>query len=40
LKISAPITMPSAIANRMYCVNLLDIFYPRKTQQALSVADF
>ena len=31
LKISAPITMPSAIAIRMYCVNLFDIAYPRKS---------
>jgi hypothetical protein len=26
LKISVPITMPSTIAIRMYCVNLFDIF--------------
>ena len=31
LKISAPITMPSAIAIRIYCVNLFDIAYPRKS---------
>jgi hypothetical protein len=30
LKTSVPITMPSAIAIRIYCVNLFDIFYPRK----------
>jgi hypothetical protein len=28
---NAPITMPSAIAIRMYCVNLFDIAYPRKS---------
>ena len=28
LKTSVPITMPSAIAIRMYCVNLLDIVLP------------
>ncbi len=31
LKMNAPITMPSAIAIRMYCVNLFDIAYPRKS---------
>jgi hypothetical protein len=30
LKTSVPITMPSTIAIRMYCVNLLDMSYPRK----------
>src|SRR5580693_5868318 len=40
LKISVPITMPSTIAIRMYCVNLLDIFsYPVSSGNA-SVADF
>jgi hypothetical protein len=28
LKIAAPMTMPSTIAARMYCVNLFDIAYP------------
>src|SRR5579872_2073429 len=32
--------MPSTIAIRMYCVNLLDIAYPRKFQLLPSVADF
>jgi hypothetical protein len=40
LNTSVPITMPSAIAIKMYCVNLLDISYPRKFHQRLSLADF
>jgi hypothetical protein len=34
-----PITMPIAIAIKMYCVNLLDISYPRKFHQRWSLAD-
>jgi hypothetical protein len=29
LKIAEPMMMPSTIANKMYCVNLFDIDYPR-----------
>src|ERR1700753_2361547 len=32
--------MPSTIAMRMYCVNLLDMSYPRKFPAVASLADF
>src|SRR4051794_22629553 len=40
LKTTVPITMPSAIAIRMYCVNLLDIALPLRHPDAVSLADF
>ena len=39
LKIAAPMTMPSTIATRMYCVNLFDIAYPHRTPALHDVAD-